>query len=103
MAGLAKIADVQIYCGEISGENGRENAGVVSFNLGESDCRDVAMILSQSFGIQCRAGLHCAPLAHETLGTAIRGGTIRFSPGVFTTDEEIESALAAVHSISQSL
>ena len=103
MAGLARIPDVQIYCGESSGGNGRENAGVVSFNLGESDCRDVAMILSQSFGIQCRAGLHCAPLAHETLGTAIRGGTIRFSPGLFTTDDEIETAIAAVRSVVQSL
>ena len=42
-----------------------ENCGIVSFNIGSMDCREVAMILDQSFDIQSRAGLHCAPLLHE--------------------------------------
>ncbi len=75
-------------------------SGIVSFNIDQMDCRDVAMILDQSFDIQCRAGLHCAPLAHQTLGTIESGGTIRFSPGVFTREEEIDAAIAAVRAIA---
>lgn len=76
---------------------------VVSFNIGECEPQEVAMILNQSFGIQCRAGLHCAPLAHRTLGTDERGGTVRFSPGLFTTDEEIRQAVTAVASIAEAM
>ena len=75
-------------------------SGIVSFNIDQMECRDVAMILDQSFDIQCRAGLHCAPLAHQTLGTIERGGTVRFSPGVFTREEEIDAAIAAVRTIA---
>ena len=45
----------------------------------ELDKRDVAV----------RMGLHCSPAAHKTLGTFERGGTVRFSPGYFTTETEI--------------
>lgn len=78
-----------------------ENVGIVTFNIHNQDCREVAMVLDQSFQIQCRAGLHCAPLVHRTLGTFKKGGAIRFSPGVFTTDDEIQSAIEAVHAIAQ--
>ncbi len=43
--------------------------------------------------IAVRSGLHCAPGAHKTLGTLEGGGTIRFSPGEFTTSHEISSVL----------
>ena len=79
-----------------------ENVGIVTFNIKNQDCREVAMILDQSFRIQCRAGLHCAPLAHKTLRTFDRGGAVRFSPGVFTTAQEIQAAIEAVHAIAQS-
>jgi selenocysteine lyase/cysteine desulfurase len=61
------------------------------------------MILDQSFDIQCRAGLHCAPLAHRRLGTLEQGGTIRLSPGVFTTTDDIDRAIAAIHQIAASV
>jgi selenocysteine lyase/cysteine desulfurase len=40
-----------------------------------------------------RVGLHCAPAAHRTLGTYPQG-TVRFSPGFFTTEEDIDAAIA---------
>jgi cysteine desulfurase/selenocysteine lyase len=76
-----------------------QNVGVVSFFIEGIDPHEIAVILSQSFGIQCRAGLHCAPLAHRTLGTESSGGTIRLSPGLFTTDDEIDQAIHAVSQI----
>jgi cysteine desulfurase family protein len=77
--------------------------GLVSFTISGLDCRDAAMILDQSFDIQCRAGLHCAPLAHRRLGTLEQGGTMRFSPGVFTTTDDIDRAIAAIHQIAASV
>lgn len=96
MNGLREIAGVELLSPVQS-----KNVGIVTFNIRNQDCRDVAMILDQSFQIQCRAGLHCAPLAHKTLGTFEKGGAVRLSPGVFTTAEEIEAAIEAVHAIAQ--
>lgn len=80
-----------------------DRTGVVSFNIGQCEPQEVAMILNQSFDIHCRAGLHCAPLVHRTLGTEKRGGTVRFSPGLFTTDDEISQAVNAVASIAEAM
>ena len=77
-----------------------DNCGIVSFNIRRMDCRDVAMILDQSFDVQSRAGLHCAPLLHQTLDTMSSHGTIRLSPGVFTTDDEIAHVVHAVREIA---
>ena len=94
--GLREIPGVEVLSPAQS-----ENVGIVTFNIKNQDCREVAMILDQSFQIQCRAGLHCAPLTHRTLGTFEKGGAVRLSPGVFTTDDEILSAIEAVHAIAQ--
>ncbi|RMF74141.1 MAG: aminotransferase class V-fold PLP-dependent enzyme, partial [Planctomycetota bacterium] len=52
---------------------------------------ELSAILEQRFGILTRSGLHCAPLAHRTIGTAASGGTTRISPGPFTTTEDIDA------------
>lgn len=93
---LSAIAGVQTFGSPTS----TPNAGIVTFTLNGVDSHEVATILDQSFGIQCRAGLHCAPLVHQTLGTFNTGGTIRFSPGPFTTDTDIAAAIEAVQQIA---
>lgn len=60
---------------------------------------EVGAILDDSFGIAVRAGLHCAPYAHRQLGT-FPDGTVRVSPGPFTTEAEIDAAVAAVRAIA---
>lgn len=45
-----------------------------------------------------RVGLHCAPLAHRTLGTFPQGA-VRFSVGPFTTFAEIDIAAGAVEAL----
>lgn len=77
--------------------------GVVSFNLTGLDPQILAGILDDSFSIQCRAGYHCAPRVHESLGTFETGGTVRFSVGPFTTSEDVRQALGAVGEIAGSL
>jgi cysteine desulfurase family protein len=61
---------------------------VLSFTAAGVDSALLAAELDGGFDCSVRAGLHCAPLAHRTLGT-LPGGTVRVSPGWFTTREEI--------------
>lgn len=93
---LAAIPQVTLY-GPPSGE---PRAAVVSFTLAGCDSGAVAQRLDREFAIACRAGLHCAPWAHATLGT-LATGTIRLSPGYFTTDGEIAAAIEAVRAVAQ--
>lgn len=65
---------------------GDHQASTVSFLPG-LDCEEAAEKLAQK-GIAVRAGLHCAPLAHENAGT-LETGTIRVSMGADTTREQI--------------
>jgi selenocysteine lyase/cysteine desulfurase len=58
-----------------------------------------AYILEKEYEILTRCGLHCAPLAHMALGTAPMGA-VRFSPGFFTTFEEIEATARAVRAVA---
>lgn len=73
--------------------------GVVSLNVGDLDSGEVADALAQGWGIACRAGAHCAPLMHRALGTE-RQGVVRLSCGWFTTEDEVDVAVAAVREIA---
>ncbi len=75
--------------------------GAVSFQLEGLDCHDAAIILEQEFQIQCRAGLHCAPLLHPAAGLLQQSGSLRFSPGPLTTSAEIRRAVSAVSELSE--
>lgn len=94
--GLRSIDGVIIY-GPLTGPR----AAALSFNIDGIDCADVAMILETSYGISVRSGLQCAPDTHRLIGTIDIGGTVRVSPGVFTTDEELDTFLAAIRDISE--
>ncbi len=61
---------------------------VLSFTIAGVDSSWLATELDHGFDIAVRAGLHCAPLAHRTLGT-FPAGTVRISPGWSTTSEDI--------------
>jgi cysteine desulfurase family protein len=65
-----------------------DRCSVLSFTASGVDPAMLAAELDHGFDIAVRAGLHCAPLAHRTLGT-LPGGTTRVSPGWFTTSEDI--------------
>jgi cysteine desulfurase family protein len=96
IGGLSNIPAVTVYGPGID----HERAAVASFNLIGRDPVWLSEQLDRDFGIACRPGLHCAYLAHRTLGTA-RIGTVRLSPGPFTTEQEIDNAVEAVMALSQ--
>ncbi len=57
--------------------------------------------LESEFGILTRPGIHCAPLAHRTMGTFAAGGTTRLSLGPFLTDRDVAYAVDALTRISE--
>jgi selenocysteine lyase/cysteine desulfurase len=95
--GLSVINGVTI-CGSSSATN---RGSVVSITIDGVDVVDASLILDTTFGIAVRSGLHCAPDAHRTIGTFDTGGTIRFSPGYFNTEEDIFACLKAIEEIAR--
>ena len=93
---LSDISGVTVFCPDTA----QPNAGIVSLTIAGIDSREAAAILDQSFHIRCRAGLHCAPLVHETLQTKAQGGTIRLSPGPFTLPNTINLATEGIRAIA---
>lgn len=93
--GLAATPGVTVY-----GPAGTENrTAVVSFTIKGIDSGEVAWRLDRDYGVACRAGLHCAPWAHNTIGT-LQSGTVRFSPGYFNSDADIIAAVEAVKAVA---
>jgi selenocysteine lyase/cysteine desulfurase len=92
--GLAAISRVTVY-------GGREAAGqtaTVSFNIEGMAPSEVGLRLDEEYGILCRVGLHCAPAAHQTIGS-FREGTVRLAPSAQTAEAEIDAAVRAVEAI----
>ena len=78
----------------------RKRVAVVSFTLSGFDPQEVASVLDTSYRLQIRSGLHCAPRMHKALGTFQSGGTVRISPGAFTTEAHMNALISAVAEIS---
>lgn len=74
-------------------------APVVSFSLEGKDSGKVGTALDEQFNIACRAGLHCAPDAHRTLGT-LEKKLVRFSFSFFNKESEVEQAIKALVEIA---
>lgn len=92
--GLSNIDGIIIY-----GDDGASmNVPVVSFNVINRLASEVGYALNQQ-QIYVRVGLTCSPLAHQTIGT-FPTGTVRVSPGYFTTDAEVDMFLEAVKAIA---
>lgn len=60
---------------------------------------ELGALLDAAYGIEVRSGLHCAPGAHEALGT-FPDGSVRISPGPFTTEEEIDAVASALSELA---
>jgi len=90
---LSDIAGVRLYDVKTA------VTGLFSFNIEGVDCERTAQELNAA-GVAVRAGLHCSPLAHRTMGT-LKTGTVRVSPGVFNTMQEAERLCTAVKRIAE--
>lgn len=95
LAGLLDIPRVTVY-GPLDAVS---RVGTVSFNVGGLPSGRVADELDAA-GICVRAGLHCAPLAHEAMGTGERGA-VRASLGYASTAADVDALLRAVARIER--
>ena len=94
LEGMEKIPGVAVF----GPRDPARCASAVSFLVDGMDPAETGRRLEKRFGILVRAGLHCSPNAHRTLGT-FPEGTVRVSPGPFTTRKEIALFLSALRGI----
>ena len=94
--GLVRIDGVRV----VGTRDATQQTGVVSFVPEGRSVSAVARDIEERHGIMCRPGLHCAPRAHRTLGT-LPDGTVRLAPGPFTSEKEIDQAIAAVAQMAE--
>ena len=92
--GVRDVDGVIVY-----GNFTRDRAPIVTLNIGDIPSGEVADILSGEFSIATRAGAHCAPRLHTSLGT-VEQGAVRFSFGYYNTVEDVDAAIAAIRSIA---
>ncbi len=94
--GLATTEGVTLYCADMD----RPHLPVLAFNVDGLVAEQVGQLLDVDHEVITRTGLHCAPLVHEGIGTAERGGSVRFSVGAFNSDADVDRALGAVAEIA---
>ena len=88
--GVKDFENIKIY-----GDYTKKRAPIVSLNIGDYDSGAISDELASVYEIATRPGGHCAPRAHEALGTVDKG-IVRFSFSYFNTEEEIDEAIEAV-------
>ena len=94
LAGLHELDGVQVY----GPPDAAGRVGLVSLRWEGLSPQELASVLDAQWSIQTRAGLHCAPRMHASLGT-LPEGTLRLSVGHFTTLDQIDTVLAALATI----
>ena len=93
---LQKNPHVILYTAEPTAEN---SVPVLSFNVYGKTSEETAAALDRA-GIAVRAGLHCAPLAHNRFGT-LPNGAVRVSVSVFNRPQEIDRFIMVIKDISK--
>ena len=77
-------------------ESDKPRINILSFTMRSKDSGELAAWLDRKHGIMVRAGLHCAPAAHQRLET-YPNGTVRVGIGPFNTDSDIDALISAIN------
>jgi len=96
--GLKQYSKISVY----GPQDETLQTGTIALNIDEVDNAELCFILDQEFGIMTRPGLHCAPIAHKTMGT-FPEGVLRLSIGHYTTEEEIDYVLECFKRIIEAI
>jgi len=94
--GVKNICGVKLY----SRREGTNNSGIIALNIQGIFSNELSSILDKNYSIATRAGLHCSPMAHKTLGT-LDNGIVRFSFSYFNELQEIEYVVNVLEKISK--
>jgi cysteine desulfurase family protein len=91
---LSDMEDIIFYGPHMN----EERLPLISLNVKNMTPSDLAYELDNKFEIMVRAGLHCSPLAHKSIGTFPQGA-VRFSVGGFNNERDIEYAADSLKKI----
>lgn len=91
---LGQIPGIRVFASEDAAQT-----GVLSVLVEGQDCEQTGQLLAER-GIAVRAGLHCAPVAHESADT-LESGTVRISCSVFNTMHQARKLVSAMRSIQK--
>ncbi len=97
LAGAFRSMDGVTVYGPKSPDN---RVATLSININDMPADQAGTMLDADYYVCVRSGLHCAPLVHEDQGTVEQKGTIRFAPGYFTDDEDIEQAITGISELA---
>ena len=92
--GLLQLDDINL----VGYNSNYEYTPTLSITSKTVPSHELAYLLDKNYGISVRQGLHCAPLAHKSLGTFPQG-TVRLSLGIMNNSIEVDSVLSAISSI----
>jgi len=93
---LKEVKNIEIY----GPQNIEDIVGVISFNIKNIRAEDAVHELDSKYNIMIRAGLHCAPNAHELIGTK-EIGSMRIGIGYFNEKEDIDKLVQALNEIQR--
>ncbi|MEA3241030.1 MAG: aminotransferase class V-fold PLP-dependent enzyme [Pseudomonadota bacterium] len=93
--GLATITGLRLYDPGAD----QDRLPVISFTMDKLTPAEISFKLDREDEIMVRVGLHCAPLAHKTIGTFPQG-TVRLAPGYFNTDREMETVIKTIEKMA---
>jgi cysteine desulfurase family protein len=97
IAAIRNLPHITLY----GADESRSQGPLFSINHRQLDCAAFGRLLLDRFGIETRVGLHCAPLAHQTLGT-FPAGTVRIAPSIYHTNTDLHFLLDALKASSSS-
>lgn len=91
--GLSEMPFVEVF----HTKDPSKQSGVLSFRIHGHDCEEVGAYLSRN-QLAVRSGFHCAPLAHQSAGTA-ETGTVRLSFSIFNTPLQVSRFLSILRGL----
>jgi cysteine desulfurase family protein len=94
LEGILNINNITVY----GTKSANLMTSTISINSNRINNAELGYILDSDYGIMTRTGLHCAPLAHKTIGTFPQG-TLRFSFGPFNELSDVNYAINSLYNI----
>ncbi|WP_144560104.1 aminotransferase class V-fold PLP-dependent enzyme [Shouchella miscanthi] len=95
---ISELKEIKIYKNSCN-----DSLPLLSFNIrGMNPVQETSIVLENAFNIVTRAGLHCSPRAHKTIGT-YPFGTVRVSPGYYNSKMDIDYFVNAVKKITKEM
>jgi len=95
--GFKNIDGIILYCCD----NLENHISTLTINVDGLEAGDVGIMLDVDYNIATRTGLHCAPLVHKQLEIDKIHGGVRFSIGLFNTEEHVDRAIEAMTDIAE--